>query len=98
MPTPPVGDAATDGIVELDEVYVNGLKDLDGFTDCILLYHFHTSGDTAPLEIEPFLDDVPRGIFAVRAPRRPNPIGLSVVEVEAITDEKVIVNGVDVVD
>ncbi|WP_049889466.1 tRNA (N6-threonylcarbamoyladenosine(37)-N6)-methyltransferase TrmO [Natronolimnohabitans innermongolicus] len=98
MPIQPVGDAAVEGIVELEKAYADGLKDLDGFTHCILLYHFHESDDAAPLEVEPFLDDEPRGVFATRAPQRPNPIGLSVVEIESITDRNVTVNGIDVVD
>jgi len=64
----------------------------------ILLYRFHASDDAALLEVEPFLDDEPRGVFATRAPQRPNPIGLSVVEIESITDGNVTVNGIDVVD
>ncbi|MFW5977736.1 MAG: tRNA (N6-threonylcarbamoyladenosine(37)-N6)-methyltransferase TrmO [Halohasta sp.] len=98
MPIQPIGDAAVEGTVELEKAYADGLEDLDGFTHCILLYHFHASDDAAPLEVEPFLDDERRGVFATRAPQRPNPIGLSVVEVESITDETVTVNGIDVVD
>jgi len=98
MPIQPVGDAAVEGVVELKEAYVDGVKDLDGFTHCILLYHFHASGDGAPLEVEPFLDDEPRGVFATRAPQRPNPIGLSVVEIKSVTDGNVIINDIDVVD
>ena len=98
MPIQPVGDAAVDGLVELEEAYADGLADLDGFSRCILLYHFHASGDDAPLKVEPFLDDEPRGVFATRAPQRPNPIGLSVVEVESITGSEMTVSGLDVVD
>jgi tRNA-Thr(GGU) m(6)t(6)A37 methyltransferase TsaA len=98
MPIQPVGDAAGEGTVELEEEYADGLKDFDGFTHCILLYHFHTSDGAAPLEVEPFLDDEQRGVFATRAPQRPNPIGLSVVQIESVTDETVAVNGIDVVD
>ena len=98
MPIQPVGDATVEGIVELKEAYADGLKDLEGFTHCILLYHFHASADAAPLEVEPFLDDEPRGVFATRAPQRPNPIGLSVVEIESVTDGNVTVNGIDIVD
>ncbi len=98
MPIQPVGDTDTEGIVELKQPYADGLTDLDGFTHCILLYHFHKSDDPAPLEVEPFLDDEPRGIFATRAPKRPNSIGLSVVEIESITDDNVVVTGIDVVD
>ena len=98
MPIQPVGDAAVEGTVELKEAYADGLKDLDGFSHCILLYHFHAADDAAPLEVKPFLDNEQRGVFATRAPRRPNPIGLSVVEIESITDQTVTVNGIDVVD
>ena len=98
MPIQPVGDDAVQGTVELNEGYAAGLTDLDGFTHCILLYHFHASDDAASLTVEPFLDDEPRGVFATRAPQRPNPIGLSVVEVESVTDGTVTVNGIDVVD
>jgi tRNA-Thr(GGU) m(6)t(6)A37 methyltransferase TsaA len=98
MPIQPVGDDAEEGIVQLKESYADGLQDLDGFTHCILLYHFHASGDAAPLAVEPFLDDEQRGVFATRAPQRPNPIGLSVVEIETITGRNVTVNRIDVVD
>jgi len=98
MPTQPIGDAAVEGLVELKEAYTDGLKDLDGFTHCILLYHFHASNDAAPLEVEPFLDDESRGVFATRAPQRPNPIGLSVVQIESIVNREVTVTGIDVVD
>lgn len=98
MPIQPVGDAAVEGVVELEAAYADGLNDLDGFTHCILLYHFHASDDAAPLEVEPFLDDEPRGVFATRAPQRPNPIGLSVVEIESITDRELTVSGIDIVD
>ncbi|MEF8915880.1 tRNA (N6-threonylcarbamoyladenosine(37)-N6)-methyltransferase TrmO [Natronomonas sp.] len=98
MPIQPVGDAAVEGTVELEEAYADGLRDLDGFTHCILLYHFHASDDAASMEVEPFLNDEKRGVFATRAPQRPNPIGLSVVEIESITDQTVTVNGIDVVD
>ena len=94
----PVGDAAAEGVVELMEAYADGLKDLDGFSHCILLYHFHVAEDATPMEVEPFLDDEQRGVFATRAPQRPNPIGISVVEIESVTDQVVTVNGIDVVD
>ena len=98
MPIQPVGDAAVKGTVELNNAYTDGLQDLDGFTHCILLYHFHASDDTAPLEVEPFLDDEQRGVFATRAPQRPNPIGLSVVEIDSVTDETITVDSIDIVD
>ena len=98
MPIQPVGAADAPGTVELEERYAAGLLDLDGFSHCILLYHFHASDAESPLHVEPFLDDTERGVFATRAPRRPNPIGLSVVEIDDVTGNEVAVTGVDVVD
>lgn len=57
MPIQPVGNDATEGIVEVEEAYEDGLKDLNGFTHCILLYHFHASPNRSSLQVEPFLDD-----------------------------------------
>jgi tRNA-Thr(GGU) m(6)t(6)A37 methyltransferase TsaA len=67
------------GEVEVFEEFEEGLADLDGFSHIILLYLFHKS-DSYSLKVKPFLDDSLRGLFATRHPRRPNPIGLSVVK------------------
>jgi len=98
MPIQPVGADSTEGTVELDPSYADGLADLEGFSHCILLYHFHASGDDAPLSVEPFLDDEQRGVFSTRAPQRPNPIGISVVSVESIEGRELTVGGIDVID
>ena len=98
MPIQPTGADTVEGTVEVKESYVNGLKDLDGFSHCILLYHFHAVADTGSLQVEPFLDEEQRGVFATRAPQRPNQIGLSVVEIDSITGPEVTVRGIDVVD
>ncbi|MBU0517210.1 MAG: tRNA (N6-threonylcarbamoyladenosine(37)-N6)-methyltransferase TrmO [Proteobacteria bacterium] len=66
------------GRAEFFEQFAAGLQDIDGFSHLILLYHFHLSTDYK-LIVKPFLEDTERGVFATRAPRRPNPIGLSVV-------------------
>ena len=66
------------GRVEILDAYAAGMDDLEGFSHVILLYHFHQAGE-ARLRVKPYLDDTERGIFATRAPCRPNPIGLSVV-------------------
>jgi tRNA-Thr(GGU) m(6)t(6)A37 methyltransferase TsaA len=97
MPIQPVGGNAL-GTVELAETHAAGLADLDGFSHCILLYHFHESDGPAAAAVEPFLDEVERGLFATRAPRRPNPLGLSVVAIEDVADATLSVRGIDVVD
>ncbi|ELY59309.1 tRNA (N6-threonylcarbamoyladenosine(37)-N6)-methyltransferase TrmO [Natronococcus jeotgali] len=98
MPIQPTGADDIVGTLKVDKSYADGLQDLDGFTHCILLYHFHASADTTSLQVEPFLDDQKRGVFATRAPQRPNQIGLSVVEIGSVTDHEVTVRGIDVVD
>ena len=71
------------GTVKLLPEFVEGLSDLDGFSHIILLCHMHkTTGYR--LKVTPYLDTQPRGLFATRAPSRPNPIGLSVVELVGI--------------
>lgn len=85
------------GEVEVFPEYKDGLKDLDGFSHIILLYHFHRS-DGYSLHVKPYLDDTPRGLFATRAPRRPNPIGLSIVKLVEIKDNVIRVEGIDALD
>lgn len=85
------------GRIELKPEYVPGLKDLDGFSHIILLYHFHLSRGWS-LHVKPFLEDVERGVFATRAPKRPNPIGLSVVRLERIEGNILYISEVDIVD
>ena len=58
---------------------VRGCATCDGFSRIILIYAFHRS-QGYELEVIPFLDTVPHGIFATRAPRRPNAIGISIVQ------------------
>ncbi len=88
------------GRVELDPAYRAALTDLDGFSHIFLLYHFHKSGPPS-MTVQPFLDDVARGLFATRHPHRPNPLGLSVVRLERVVlgDPPVLhVLGVDMLD
>jgi tRNA-Thr(GGU) m(6)t(6)A37 methyltransferase TsaA len=85
------------GRVELFPEYVEGLADLDGFSHVMLLYHFHRSGDYR-LRVVPFLDSRERGLFATRAPWRPNGIGLSVVRLVAIEGGTLAVEDVDMLD
>ena len=85
------------GTVVVDPRYEEGLKDLDGFSHVILLYHFHLSKGCV-LQVQPFLDDRLRGLFATRAPRRPNSIGLSVVRLLRVEGPTLHVEDLDVVD
>lgn len=86
-----------EGRVIIDEAYVEGLKDLEGFSHIYLLYVFDRAADTK-LTVYPFLDDQPRGVFSTRFPGRPNPIGLSVVELVRREGTTLHVAGIDVLD
>jgi tRNA-Thr(GGU) m(6)t(6)A37 methyltransferase TsaA len=97
MPIQPCGAVGVAGTVELREEFTEGLKDLDGFSHLILIYHFHLSRGF-DLEIEPFLDGAPHGVFSTRAPRRPNPIGLSVVKLVGIKGRTLQIENADIID
>ena len=84
--------------MELYPEYVPGLKDLESFSHVILVYHFHRATGCTLLQ-KPFLDgEKERGIFAIRHFNRPNPIGISIVELLAIKGNVLEVCGVDVLD
>jgi len=76
MPIQPVGARGVRGTIELLPEFTPGLADLGGFSHLILLYRFHRAAESR-LTVTPFLDRRLHGVFATRAPRRPNPIGLS---------------------
>ncbi|HDR50734.1 MAG TPA: tRNA (N6-threonylcarbamoyladenosine(37)-N6)-methyltransferase TrmO [Mariniphaga anaerophila] len=96
-PIQPAAGKNAEGIIELFPEFVEGLKDLDGFSHLFLLYHFHLIGE-AKLKVKPFMDDNEHGIFAIRGPARPNPIGLSVTRLIRIEGNKLYIRGVDIVD
>jgi tRNA-Thr(GGU) m(6)t(6)A37 methyltransferase TsaA len=97
VPIQPAGAVGIRGTVEVFPEFVEGLKDLEGFSHIILIYHFHRVKGYQ-LEVTPFLDERPHGVFATRAPRRPNAIGLSVVRLVGVEGGVLEVDGVDVLD
>lgn len=97
MPIQPSGAADVMGTLVLDKSFEQGLNDLDGFSHIILLYHFHQSKGYKMM-VKPFLDDQKRGLFSTRAPRRPNPIGLSIVRLIKREGNRVAIKGIDVLN
>lgn len=93
----PTGAKDIRGTVEVFPEYAPGLKDIDGFSHLILIYHFHLVRG-ATLEAKPFMDDETHGIFAIRGPSRPNPIGLSVVRLIKVEGHFLHIQDVDIVD
>ena len=96
-PIQPNRSSGATGTIEVWPDYTEALSDLDGFSHIVVLYCFHLSTGF-DLRVIPFLDDQSRGLFATRAPRRPNPIGLSVVALRGIRDNILSVADVDMVD
>jgi tRNA-Thr(GGU) m(6)t(6)A37 methyltransferase TsaA len=97
MPIQPKGASETEGCVVVDESYLDGLKDLDGFSHIYLVYDFHKVTRTELL-VTPFLDKQERGVFATRSPLRPNHIGISIVRLVKVEGHRLIVKGVDILD
>ncbi len=96
-PIQPPGGRDAEATVEIFPDYGEGLADLDGFSHLILLYHCHRSG-VPSLTVTPFLDNVPHGLFATRAPSRPNPIGLSIVRLTGVAGGTLYIKEVDILD
>lgn len=97
MPIQPAGAGDVRGTVVLDSAYAEGLEDIEGFSHIILLYLFHRC-EGFKMKVEPFLDNRMHGLFATRAPRRPNPIGLSVVPLLRREANTLHVGHIDVLD
>jgi tRNA (adenine37-N6)-methyltransferase len=95
-PIQPVRSQAR-GRVEVYPEFTDGLEGLEGFSHIILLYVFHRSQGYS-LKVTPFLDDKQHGLFATRHPRRPNPIGLSIVRLLSREGNWLEIEGVDVLD
>ncbi len=97
MPIQPAGAKNIEGIIEILPEFQEGLTDLDGFSHIIVLNYLHQSKGYK-LMVMPFLDDKLHGVFATRSPKRPNSIGLSVMELVRVENGKVYVRGVDVLN
>lgn len=97
MPIQPKGASDVEGYVEVNEKYVDGLKDLEGFSHIYLIYRFHESKRTELL-VTPFMDTQERGVFATRSPLRPNHMGISIVRLKKIEGNKITVTGIDILD
>jgi tRNA-Thr(GGU) m(6)t(6)A37 methyltransferase TsaA len=96
-PIQPIYAEGTEGTVEIFPEFGDGLVDLDGFERVWLIYLFDRASP-AKLKIVPFRDSVERGVFATRAPSRPNPIGLSVVRLLSVDGMTLGVADIDILD
>jgi tRNA (adenine37-N6)-methyltransferase len=86
-----------EGILSISAEFELGLTDIEGFSHLIVLWEFDRSGNFELLGTPPS-DDRPHGVFATRSPRRPNPIGLTVVELIRREGSQLHVRGVDMLN
>jgi len=97
IPKGPGAKHDAEGALELLPEYEAGLKDVEGFSHLFVLWIFHRATGY-DLVATPPVDPRPHGVFSTRSPRRPNPIGLTVVKVLGVEGNKVRVRGVDMLD
>jgi tRNA-Thr(GGU) m(6)t(6)A37 methyltransferase TsaA len=97
IPKGPDAKHDADGVIELDAEFEAGLQDIEGFSHLYVLWLFHRA-DGYDLIAHPPSDDRPHGVFASRSPRRPNPIGLTVVALLGREGRRLQVRGVDMLD
>lgn len=86
-----------EGILKILPEFAGGLLDVEGFSHLFVLWEFDRS-EGFELFGKPPIDDRPHGVFATRSPRRPNPIGLTVVELVRRDAAELCVRGVDMLD
>jgi tRNA (adenine37-N6)-methyltransferase len=86
-----------EGILSVLPEFEIGLTDIEGFSHLFVIWQFDRSGDFDLIGRPPF-DDRPHGVFATRSPRRPNPIGLTVVALLRREKERLHVRGVDMLN
>lgn len=85
------------GEAVIEDEYIRGLESLVGFSHIILLYWFHNAKPSAMM-VKPYLDSREHGLFSTRAPSRPNPIGLSIVELLEVEGNVLRFRGADMLD
>ena len=96
-PIQPIAAKNTEGMIEIYPEFTEGHLDLDGFSHIILLFHCHLSIKMS-LKFKPYMVDVKHGVFATRAPSRPNSIGLSIVGLIKIEKNLLYIKDIDIID
>lgn len=97
IPIQPTGAKDSRARIIINKEYALGLDSLDGFSHAIILYHLHKV-EGFSLMLTPFLDDKEHGVFSTRSPKRPNPIGLSVVKIVSVAHNVVVIENADMLN
>ena len=97
IPKGPGAEHRAEGTLEILPEFEAGLLDIEGFSHLFVVWVFDRAGGPELVGAPP-TDDRPHGVFASRSPRRPNPIGLTVVELLGRDGPRLRVRGVDMLD
>jgi tRNA-Thr(GGU) m(6)t(6)A37 methyltransferase TsaA len=97
IPKGPDATHEAEGVIEVNPELEPGLQDIEGFSHLYVIWVFHRATGVDLFAAPPW-DDRPHGVFATRSPRRPNPIGLTVVELLRRDGRRLHVRGVDMLD
>ncbi|MCG6924263.1 MAG: tRNA (N6-threonylcarbamoyladenosine(37)-N6)-methyltransferase TrmO [Acidobacteria bacterium] len=98
IPKGPGAKHRAEGALEVRPELEDGLADIEGFSHLFVLWVFHESEGHDLVAKVPLDDRRPHGVFSTRSPRRPNPIGLTVVELLQRDGPRLRVRGVDMLD
>lgn len=97
IPSPPDPGSAAPAVIELKPEFAEGLRDLGGFSHILVLYHLDRAGQPR-MVVAPPRDTAPHGVFATRAPARPNPIGVAVARLDRIEGVRLFVDRMDALE
>ena len=97
IPIQPVFCKGIEGKLIVNSQYIDGIKELQEFSHIYLFYYFNHSQKTH-LQVKPYLSDKKHGIFATRAPHRPNKLGMSLVRLVRIETNIIHIKDIDVLD
>jgi len=97
IPRQSAGARDIKGTIEIFDEFLEGLKDLDGFSHIVVIFHLHRVKNPS-LKAHPPWDGKEHGVFATRSPYRPNPIGVSVIRLERIERNVLQISGIDMAD
>lgn len=97
IPKGPGAKHDAEGVLEILPEFEAGLMDIEGFSHLFVLWEFHQSKDIELVGTPP-IDNQPHGVFATRSPRRPNPIGLTVVQLLRRNGRMLHVHGIDMLN
>ena len=98
IPKGPGAKHDAEGIIEILREYEAGLQDIEGFSHLFVLWEFDRADGVSLIAAPPADERRPHGVFSTRSPRRPNPIGLTVVELLRRDRALLHVRGVDMLD